>query len=494
MGPELRSLLPADLGPDPRSPRRPRPSPPTPALPADLGPDPRPSPPTSAPTPALNLASPPPLHGPVSAVSGSDSCGPGSRVRLLQAVDTEYTADSVEWCPLEGCRHLLVCGTYQLRKPEDPRADAESKETPQEGRGKSSDRLGPVGPAVGKVGRVTQEKETGQWPCGRKSGPDADEPQTRLGRLYLYSFNEDNSARPLLEVQRRDTSAILDMKWCHILVAGHALLGVADAGGSIELLRLVESENAYTLQPVSSFALGKQCLALSLDWSTGRTERASDQPLKIISSDSKGKLHLLEVTEAGLQEVATWPAHHFEAWIAAFDYWRTEIVYSGGDDGLLKGWDTRTPGTCVFTSERHSMGVCSVQSSPHQEDILATGSYDEHVLLWDTRNMKEPFADMAAQGGVWRLKWHPFHHHLLLAACMHGGFQIFNCQKAIGLCSGSVTSGLFSSCPWPTFCHVLPACAQFGPHASAVSPVLPLSGQHPVPHGPDPFGGSLGWC
>lgn len=57
--------------------------------------------------------------------------------------------------------------------------------------------------------------------------------------------------------------------------------------------------------------------------------RASDQPLKIIGSDSKGQLHLLEVTEAGLQEVATWPAHHFEAWIAAFDYWRTEIVYSG---------------------------------------------------------------------------------------------------------------------------------------------------------------------
>lgn len=43
---------------------------------------------------------------------------PGT-LRALQAVDTELTADSVEWCPVEGCQHLMVCGTYQLRAPED---------------------------------------------------------------------------------------------------------------------------------------------------------------------------------------------------------------------------------------------------------------------------------------------------------------------------------------------------------------------------------------
>lgn len=46
----------------------------------------------------------------------------GSRagmLRSLQAVDTELTADSVEWCPVEGCQHLLACGTYQLRAPKD---------------------------------------------------------------------------------------------------------------------------------------------------------------------------------------------------------------------------------------------------------------------------------------------------------------------------------------------------------------------------------------
>nr|XP_012639894.1 diphthine methyltransferase isoform X1 [Microcebus murinus] len=315
----------------------------------------------------------------------------GAGARMVQAVDTELTADSVEWCPLDGRRHLLACGTYQLRKPD------------------------------GGLGAQSQ------------SGLDPDEPQIRLGRLYLYSLN-DNSTQPLVEVQRKDTSAILDMKWCHVPVAGQVLLGMANASGSIELFHLVGSEESrFKLQPLSSLALEENCLALSLDWSTGKTGRASSRPWKIISSDSRGQLHLLAVSEEEprLQKVVSWQAHHFEAWIAAFNYWQTEIVYSGGDDGLLKGWDTRAPGEPLFTSERHSMGVCSIQSSPHREHVLATGSYDEHVLLWDTRNMTQPCADTPVQGGVWRLRWHPLHQHLLLAACMHGGFKILDCQKAM---------------------------------------------------------------
>ncbi|XP_023556268.1 diphthine methyltransferase isoform X2 [Octodon degus] len=285
----------------------------------------------------------------------------GTRLRELQAVDTELSADTVEWCPLEGCRRLLACGTYQLRDSGD-------------------------------------------------EGWSTEQPQVRLGRVHLYIFSEDDSAYPLVEVQRRDTPGVLDMKWCHVPVAGCGILAVADASGSVELLRLVQSEESRPfLEPWSRLLLGEERLALSLDWSTGKRGRSSDQPLKIISSDSKGKLHLLMLEEAGprVQQVATWQAHHFEAWVAAFNYWQTEVVYSGGDDGLLKGWDTRTSGLCVFTSS----------------------SYDEHVLLWDTRNMKQPLADAHVQGGVWRLKWHPFHCDLLLAACMHHGFAILDCHE-----------------------------------------------------------------
>ncbi|XP_057688432.1 diphthine methyltransferase isoform X1 [Corythoichthys intestinalis] len=303
-----------------------------------------------------------------------------SRTRSLQVFDTELSADTVEWCPVPHRHGFLVCGTYQLQK----------------GKG------------------------------------EEDGAPTRTGRLYLFEYQHKGlTSPPLTELQHMDTAAILDLKWCHVPISGMVVLGLAAATGELQLYTLSDcQEGGSNLQALSSVELGGDQLALSLDWSTGRLDSSSD--VRVVCSDSAGRVSVLSLDDGALTTLSQWKAHDFEAWISAFSYWDTQLVYSGGDDCKLKGWDLRiSPSSPTFISKRHSMGVCSIHSNPHREHILATGSYDETVLLWDGRNMRQPFSESLLGGGVWRLKWHPTHEHLLLAACMHNDFHILHCQQTM---------------------------------------------------------------
>uniref|UniRef100_A0A3Q3IFF8 Diphthamide biosynthesis 7 n=1 Tax=Monopterus albus TaxID=43700 RepID=A0A3Q3IFF8_MONAL len=272
-----------------------------------------------------------------------------SKTRSLQVFDTELSADAVEWCPVSSSHNILACGTYQLQQ-------------------------------------------------GKRVSPPA--------APVVFEFQQEESlSPPLIELQRMDTAAILDLKWCHVMVSGKAVLGMAAATGDIQLYTLIQS--------LSSLEVGADRLALSLDWSTGRMD-SSD--VRVVCSDSAGCVSVLSLAEGTLTALSQWKAHDFEAWISAFSYWDMQLVYSGGDDCILKGWDLRVGPSCpTFTSKRHSMGEFCMQ-----------------VLLWDGRNMRQPLSESAMGGGVWRLKWHPAHQHLLLAACMHNGFHVLNCQEALG--------------------------------------------------------------
>ena len=123
----------------------------------------------------------------------------------------------------------------------------------------------------------------------------------------------------------------------------------------------------------------------------------------------------------------SWTGHSLESWIVACDRVNENILYTGADDCLLKMWDLRV-GTKrpSITSKRHSMGVCSIQSHPKRDHVFCSGSYDESIIVWDNRTMKQPLSEFQTGGGVWRLKWHPHGKDTLLAACMHNGYKIIN--------------------------------------------------------------------
>lgn len=147
----------------------------------------------------------------------------------------------------------------------------------------------------------------------------------------------------------------------------------------------------------------------------------------LITSLSSGSLaHLTPTSTGELHVASTWQAHEFEPWITSWDKWDRNIVWSGGDDLKLKKWDMRMPEMPVLVNKNFEGGVTTIASNPHVEHLLAVGSYDENLRLFDSRNARQPIKVIPTGGGIWRTKWNPDPERKgdILLACMHGGFNV----------------------------------------------------------------------
>jgi len=302
----------------------------------------------------------------------------------LAEFDTELYADSVEWCPVKGYHFFLVGATYQLLS---------SKED-------------------------------------KNNGADSSK---RTGYIQLFKLNNSDEEFELQKHTRINTVGILDVKWCmHPYSNEKPILACVDSSGRVNVYKFLPDD--LNLECTFSLAQNTSSIALSLSWSTDIT--AAAQPC-IASSYSSGEVQVSQLSPTSLTKLNTWKAHEYEAWICAFNHFNPSIVYSGGDDCLFKGWDARS-NDCIFTNRSHEMGVCSMHFSLNKDNILATGSYDEHVRFWDIRCIrKAPLSCTSVGGGVWRLKWSPHDKNLLAAACMHNGVSIIDCSE----------SNMNSNCP-----------------------------------------------
>ncbi|XP_030754397.1 diphthine methyltransferase [Sitophilus oryzae] len=285
-------------------------------------------------------------------------------IETLYSFNTTYGADSVEWCPHVQYQNFFVCGNYEL-------------------------------------------DET-----------NTESVQKRLGCIYLFSVNCDTGLKLHQQV---NTVGILDLKWCPNLVQGSSLLGAVNSDGILEIYQFEkESLNLLTKYVFNPNTI-ESILILSLDWSTGKYE--NDQPL-ISCSDSAGNIHVLHFNTTNLTVESFWHGHTFQAWITAFYYWDTNSILSGGDDALFLVFDKRIKDMPVTKNKEHGAGVTSLHSNKSKEYVIASGSYDENIRLWDIRHMKRSTDIFKMPGTLWRLKWDPFVQNFLLAACMLGGVHI----------------------------------------------------------------------
>jgi diphthamide biosynthesis protein 7 len=131
----------------------------------------------------------------------------------------------------------------------------------------------------------------------------------------------------------------------------------------------------------------------------------------------------------------SWLAHALfgstpaEVWSTCFAA-NGKIVLSGGDDVKVKCWDVRASKLKpVHTFANHfDAGVTVLSPHPRNEHLVAIGSYDETLGIYDIRYdcQKRLRKSACMGGGIWRIQWHPNNDNRFLLAAMHGGCRVVN--------------------------------------------------------------------
>jgi len=223
--------------------------------------------------------------------------------------------------------------------------------------------------------------------------------QTRQGALQVLQLTDSDSTLTLTVNQTLDTAATFDVAW---LPQTEQIFAVACADGTLRL-------HSFDGQLQETAVLKCDTKAMCLNVSCFDNS--------VCMGLSNGDIVVMDVIQQDM--LHKWHAHDFEAWSAAPDPTNHSLIWSGADDCMLKLWDTRDQGHALKTV-RHDAGVTAILPVESQPYIF-TGSYDEHVRVFDTRMTKTPVAVCHVGGGAWRLRWHPSDSKRLLVAAMHTG-------------------------------------------------------------------------
>lgn len=224
-------------------------------------------------------------------------------------------------------------------------------------------------------------------------------------------------------------------------------LAIALSDGYLSLLPMDYGNDYHSIWKEGERVLveNESTICLSVDWSNQMI--ANPNPLLAVSL-SNGKMGVCCMDNGELITKEKWNAHSLmpgvpaEVWITSFDPQDSNILFSGGDDGVMKQWDLRLVGSNtspVSVCKEFGAGVTSMCWNKQDSMCITVGSYDGHVRLFDKRQIQHAVSDydLENNAGIWRIKYkHNPNYYLgckesptkneFLVAGMRAGFVVMD--------------------------------------------------------------------
>lgn len=229
----------------------------------------------------------------------------------------------------------------------------------------------------------------------------------RLGKLLLVK-QEENRVNVLDEIT--DIPGVFEFTW----FPNTNILVTALAKGAPKLFKYEVEENKLS-------TINTSC---DQDDNLEFTLAVAGDPDCFLTCDNKGYLTKWSMNTDNLEIVSKWNAHDAEIWYVSQDLHDKNIFYTGSDNASMKIWDVRTESQVAINKFTHESGVCCIKSSPFDEFVIASGSYDENIRLWDRRMIRSPTLSIGCGNGVWRVSWNPRDKNLIAVASMRAGFHV----------------------------------------------------------------------
>ena len=285
------------------------------------------------------------------------------------------------------------------------------------------------------VGTYLLHKEEHTDELGQpESADESNHPQKRTGTVELFRLSEDQSSFEHLRHCWCDY-AILDLHFPILHDQANPCLWTANSTGSLTRHSL-DASNTAIEKSVLVQVEEPHVLVLSFTF-----HPTDSRLLGVTLSDGCVAVVQIPPADAPGEKISatTIYKHDLEAWTMSFDL-KTQRCLSGGDDAVIQcsalnselnpGSDIQQAEPVALWKNRklHFAGVTAIL--PLEDDLMVTGSYDDHLRVLSISKPPKMLADVNLEGGVWRLKLlnsrehERTRHYDILASCMHAGTRI----------------------------------------------------------------------